>query len=132
MGFCGVEFPAEVGGDLIVRGVGVAVEFDAQCVGSEIGAQVDGGLEQSAHEAACVVVTGEGFAREVDQCGLGAIGDEFDGIDELLAPDSELGDALIFRQGFEFDVLWDGFALGFEFVEVSLGLHQRSELPAFE
>ena len=90
MGFGGVEFFAEVGDE--------AVEFDAEFACGLIGAEVDGRLQEAAHEAAGVVTAAEGFAGEVDEGGFAAVGDEFDGVDEVFAPGAKLLDALVERE----------------------------------
>ena len=131
MGFGGVEFFAEVGDDGVVGGVGLAVEFDAEFACGMIGAEVDGGLHEAAHEAAGVVTAAQGFAGEVDEGGFAAVGDEFDGVDEVLAPGAELVDALVGREVFELYVVGGGFALGFEGFEGGLLLMELGEGFAF-
>ena len=131
MGFGGVEFFAEFGDDSVVDGVGLAVEFDAQFSGADIGTEVDRGFHEAADEAAGVVRALQGFAGEVDQRGLAAVGDEFDGVDEVFASAAQLADALFGREVFDLDVMKGGFALGFEVVELGFLLADGGEGFAF-
>ncbi len=55
---------------------------------ARIGAEVDGGVDEAAHEAAGVVTAAQGFAGEMDEGGLAAVGDELNGVDEVSAPGS--------------------------------------------
>jgi hypothetical protein len=61
---------------------------------------VSGGFHQTANEAARVVGAAHGLARDLHQGGLGAVGDELDGVDEVLPPAAQLRDALLGRQVF--------------------------------
>jgi hypothetical protein len=65
-------------------------------------------------------VAAEGFADELDKGGFGAVGDELDGVDEVLSAAAQLSDALLGREVFEFDVFLGGFAQGFEAIELGL------------
>ena len=119
----------------IMGGVALTVELDAQDSVGWIGSEVDAGLHETADEAACVVVTAHGLAHALHQRALGAVGDEFDGVDEEFAPGAQLLYALLGRQVFEFDVLGVrfalGFALGFEGGEGLRALLEEGEQLAF-
>ena len=65
-------------------------------------------MNEAAHEAAGVVKTAQGFAGEMHEGGLAAVGDEFDGVDEVFAPGSQLVDALVGREVLELDVMGGG------------------------
>ena len=101
-------------------GVGLAVDFDAQFVAGGVGAQVDAGGEKGAHKASGIVVAAEGFAGELHEGGFGAVGDELDGVDEVLSASTQLGDLLLGWEVFDLDVFRGGFALGFEGFELGL------------
>lgn len=90
MSFGGVEFAAESGDGGVVNGVGLALEFDTQFFAGGVGTEVDGGVHEAAHEAAAVVGAFEGFAGELDEGGLGAVGDELDGVDEVFSAAAKL------------------------------------------
>ena len=69
-----------------MHGVGLAVEFDVQNAGGGVGAEVGAGVDEAADEAAGVVGTLHDFPGQLHQRGLGPVGNEFDGVDEELAP----------------------------------------------
>ena len=73
----------------------------------------------------------EFFAEVGDDGGFAAVGDEFDSVDEVFAPGSQLLDALVGWEVFEVDVMGGGFALGFKGVEGSLLLLESGEFFAF-
>jgi len=131
VGFGGVEFFAELGDHSVVDGVGLAVKFNAQFSGGGIGAEVDGGLHEPAHEAAGVIATAQGFSGEVDERGFATVGDEFDGVDEVFASAAELADSFFGREVFDFDVMWGGFPLGFELFELGFLLTDGGKGFAF-
>lgn len=131
MGSGGVEFVAEGGGNRIVNRVGLTVPLDAQLAFCRVGAEVDGGFHEAAHEAAGVVTADEGLAHDVDEGGLGAVGEEFDGVDEVLPAAAKLGDALLGREVAELDVSGGGFALVFVGLELALGGGEEGEGGSF-
>jgi hypothetical protein len=103
-----------------MNGVGLAVDFDTHFAAGGIGAQVDAGGKESAHEAAGIVMAPEGFTGKLDEGGLGPVGDELDGVDKVFSAATQLGDALLGWEVFEFDVFGGGFAPGFEVIEPGL------------
>jgi hypothetical protein len=89
-------------------------------------------LHEAADETAGVVATAQGFAGELDQRGLAAVGNELDGVDEVFASAAQLADLLVGRKIFECDVVGGVFAAEFEFVEVGLLLLKGGECLAFQ
>ena len=120
------------GGDPgVVNRVGLAMQFDAKFASGGIGAEVDGGFHEAAHEAAGVVGADEGLVDEVDEGGLGAVGDEFEGVDEVFSAAAKLGDLLLGWEVFELDVFGGGFALVLVGLELGLGGAESGEGGSF-
>ena len=115
----------------MLDGVGLTVDFNEEFVAGWVGTQVDACLKKAAHEAASVVMTLQGFSGEVNEGGFSAVGDEFDGVDEVFSSAAELSDTLLGGKVFEFDVFGSGFTLGFEFIELGLTGLQNTEGGSF-
>ena len=65
-------------------------------------------------------MTVQRFSGEMDEGGFGAVGDELDGVDEVLSAAAQLCDALFGWEVFDCDVFGVGFELDFEVIELAL------------
>ena len=101
--------------------VGLTVDFNPQFATGGIGAQVGAGGEEASDETAGVIMAFEGFPGNLHEGGFGAVGDEFDGVNEVLSAAGKLGKTLLRRKVFELDVFGVVFAFGFEGVELAPG-----------
>ena len=131
MGFGLVEFGAKCCDVEVMDGVGLTVQLDAQDAVVDVGAQIDGGIHEAADEASGIVGAGEGFAGQMHHGRLGAVGDELDGVDEVLSAAAQLVDAPLGRKVFELDVFESVFALILEGGQQGLGGLQGDEGVAF-
>jgi hypothetical protein len=71
------------------------------------------------------------FDAQFPAGGLGAVGDELDGVDEALSAAAKLLDTLIGREVFELDVFEGAFALHLEGVELAGGDFRGAQRSAF-
>jgi len=112
----GIELGAEVdGGGVLERG-GLMVHAHRECAGGEVGDEVDGRQVEGAR----VVGAGEFFSDNFGHGGLGAVGEQFDGSDEVFFFRPELREALLGGQRLRPDVFGLGGARGLGRCELGL------------
>lgn len=79
----GIELGAEVDGGGVLKRGGLMVHAHRECAGGEVGDEVDGRQVEVAQQGARVVGAGEFFSDNSGHGGLGAVGEQFDGSDEV-------------------------------------------------
>ena len=121
-GLCGGEFLTEMTDDFVLEWSGQRMKADGEGVIGMIGEEVARGVEDLADERASIVEAGDSFAGDLSQCAFRAVGDQLDGVDEVLAFDLELAEAVLFGKVFDLEMFGVGFALSFELLEAMAGV----------
>src|SRR5215472_1048361 len=84
---------------------------DSQDVGGQVRDEIRLGIENLAQQGASIVGASDMLAEQQGQAGLGAIGDHFDGVDEMLTFGAQTSEAVFLRSCFSFSISTSKFSI---------------------
>ena len=109
-----IQFPDEMQDRDPAAPVGRLMQANGKFFGLVIGQDIGFHGIQTTKQASCVVLAAQGVADNVRHGGFGAVGNELDRVDEILALHAQHSEPVLRRQVGKVHMPWGCFPAGFE------------------